>query len=314
MAPVEGINKCALLPPHLQSDWSASLRCPEGQMRTKPLLYRDSQGHEHVMFADGTIEHLNYPPTPTPEIPPEPSPPPPPPPRMDSRPPSPLPQCRCQQGQQGTFREEGEQFVQNDAQNFSLQCGDIIIRARQRLPCLYPGKDNGQVAFFTSDYLDLQEGDSIVRLGKFDDDGRWCSSKRVEMYLRKSYGQWSFLGTTEGHPSLYPLDADRHQIVKTPTEQLRLKSGDLVISTHPGPNSFYFWNPETKLGCGHSYLLLRAYIGQPQIVDEKHNLACCVTGHLPVGYVELYVKVKRTWLFLGRDEHMFSEHELTNFS
>ncbi|CAM6126353.1 unnamed protein product [Calypogeia fissa] len=198
--------------------------------------------------------------------------------------------------------------------SFSPQSGDIVIRAHQRLSCMYPGKDNGQIAFFTSDYLDLQEGDSIVRLGKFDSSGQWCSSKVVEMYLRGSHGQWMFLGTTEGHSVLYPLVANQHQVVRTPNKQLKLRQGDLVISTIPSPNSFYFWNPKRNAKVDPCHLLLRAYIGHPQVVDANHNLACCVPGHLPVGYVELYVKVKRIWLFLGRDDHMFTEHELMHFS
>ncbi|KAL2613581.1 hypothetical protein R1flu_025273 [Riccia fluitans] len=193
--------------------------------------------------------------------------------------------------------------------------GDILIRSGQRKPCPYSGKDDGQIEFFSHrSACGLREGDSVVRLGKFDSTGKWCASDIVGMYMLGSQGLWMFLGEEEGHECLRPMQADQHQSVRTINKWLRPRLGDLIIHTVPGPHSFYFWNAKKRLDCNDTRLLLRAYIGIPQVEDEQHNLSCCTESHLPVGYAELYVNVRNHWLFLGRDDHMFTECEITSSS
>ncbi|BBN11117.1 hypothetical protein MPTK1_5g09200 [Marchantia polymorpha subsp. ruderalis] len=197
---------------------------------------------------------------------------------------------------------------------FCPAAGDIVIRAHQRHQvCPHSEKDDGQVEFFSHDHnfaCGLREGDTIVRLGKFDSSGRWCASDIVGMYMLGSHGLWIFLGEEEGHECLKPLQADQHQIVRTINKWLRPRLGDLIIHPLPGPRSFYFWNPKKRLECDDTRLLLRAFIGPSHVVDDSHDLACCSTSHLPVGQAELYVNVRKHWLFLGRDDHMFTQCEI----
>ncbi|KAL3679323.1 hypothetical protein R1sor_022279 [Riccia sorocarpa] len=209
----------------------------------------------------------------------------------------------------------GRSRCSTPCRKFSPASGDIVIRSEKRKPCPCSGKDDGQVEFLCHrSARGLREGDSVVRLGKFDSAGKWCASDVVGMYMLGSQGLWMFLGEEEGHECLRPMQADQHQSVRTINKWFRPRLGDLIIHTVPGPHSFYFWNPRKRAECSDTRLLLRAYIGIPQVEDEQHNLSCCTESHLPVGYAELYVSVRNRWFFLGRDDHMFSECEITGSS